>query len=116
MSAKSKFMPPPTSACVAAICSGVSALPRTGDAGDLGDRRQAAPDLLEAVLAQPHHALVDRGVHDRLRGLARYGERADRVADPHDLIEADPPLVARAAAARAAHGLVGLEIQADVEA
>ena len=38
------------------------------------------------------------------------------VGDPHDLVEADPALVARAAAARAADGLVGLEVEADVEA
>src|SRR3954470_2228642 len=34
---------------------------RAGDAGDLGDRRQPAADLLEAVLAEPHHALGHRG-------------------------------------------------------
>ena len=33
-----------------------------------------------------------------------------------DLVEADPALVARAAAAGAADGLVGLEVEADVEA
>src|SRR3954454_6923677 len=116
MSAKSKFMPPGSSAGGPHVCSGVSALPRAGDAGDLGDRGQAAADLLEPVLAQAHHALVDGRVGDRLGRLAGHGERADRVADPHHLVEADPALVARAAAAGAAHGLVGLEVQADVEA
>src|SRR3954471_8470760 len=112
MSAKSKFMPPRSSAGVPPACS---RLARAGGAGDLGDRGQAAADLLEAVLAQAHHALVDGRVGDRLGGLAGHGERADRVADPHHLVEPDPPLVARAAAAGAADGLVGLEVEADVE-
>src|SRR4051794_39098873 len=116
MSAKSKFMPPGASASRWPPLSGCQALPCSGDACDLGDRRQPAADLLEAVLAQAHHALVYGGVHDRLRGLAGDGQRADGVADPHDLVEADPALVARAAAACAADGLVGLEVQADVEA
>src|SRR5215212_825010 len=92
------------------------ALPGAGDARDLGDRREAAPDLLQAVLAQAHHALVDRGVGDRLGRLAGHGERPDGLGDPHDLVEADAALVARAAAAGAAHGLVALEVEADVEA
>src|SRR5215210_2514923 len=83
---------------------------------DLSDRRQPPPYLLEAVLAQAHHALVDRRVGDRLRGLAGDREGADRVGDPHHLVEPDPALVARAAAAGAADGLVGLEVEADVEA
>src|SRR5688572_6127115 len=82
-------------------------LARAGDASDLGDRGEPAAHLLEPVLAQPHHALVDRRVGDRLRGLACHRQGADRVRDPHDLVEADPALVARAAAAGAAHGLVG---------
>src|SRR3954462_7030072 len=116
MSAKSKFMPPGSSAGGPHVCSGVSALPRAGDAGDLSDRGQAAADLLEPVLAQAHHALVDGRVGDRLRRLARHGERADGVGDPNDLIQADPALVARPGAARAAHGLIALEVEADVEA
>src|SRR3954466_4265934 len=116
MSAKSKFMPPLASALRAPRFSGVCALARAGDAGDLGDRGEPAADLLQAVLAQAHHALVDRRVGDGLRGLAGDGERADRVRDPHDLVEPDPALVAGAAAAGAAHGLVGLEVEADVEA
>src|SRR3954447_7686433 len=113
MSAKSKFMPPGASASRWSPLSGAAALAGAGDACDLGDRRQPATDLLEAVLAQAHHALVHRGVHDRLGRLARDRERADGVAHPHDLVEADPALVARAAAAGAADGLVGLEVQAD---
>src|SRR5215208_1731242 len=62
-------------------------LPRTRDAGDLGDRGQAAANLLEPVLAQPHHALVHRRVGDGLGGLAGDGERADGVRHPHDLVE-----------------------------
>src|ERR1700754_3915477 len=115
MSAKSKFMPRDASALRARRLSRGYALARAGDACDLGDRRQPAADLLEAVLAQAHHALVHGGVHDALGGLARDGERTDRLAHPHDLIQADPALVARAAAAGAADGLVGLEIEADVE-
>src|SRR4051794_29649858 len=87
MSAKSKFMPPGASASRWSLLSRAWALPGSGDARDLGDRRQPAADLLQPVLAQAHHALVHGGVHDRLRGLARDGERADGVADPHDLVE-----------------------------
>src|SRR6478609_3590676 len=116
MSAKSKFMPPHASAPWGCRLNGVGALARAGDAGDLGDRRQAAADLLQPVLTQPHHALVHGGVRDRLGGFARDGQRPDRVAHPHDLVEADPALVAGTAAAGAADGLVGLEVQAHVEA
>src|SRR5215217_9192093 len=116
ISEKSKFMPLDSSALRRETCSPVGALPGAGDAGDLGDRGEPAADLLEPVLAQPHHALVDRRVGDRLGGLARHGERADRLGDPHDLVQADPALVARAAAAGAADRLVGLQVEADVEA
>src|SRR3954468_19252292 len=116
MSAKSKFMPPGASALQPRRLSGAAALAGASDACDLGDRGQPAPDLLEAVLAQAHHALVHGGVHDALGGLAGDGERTDRLAHPHDLNQADPALVARAAAAPAADGLVGLEVEADVEA
>src|SRR4051794_35110993 len=102
MSAKSKFMPPLASARRPRRLSGVGALAGAGDAGDLGDRGQAAADLLEAVLAQAHHALVHGGVHDRLGRLARDRQGADRVRHPHDLVQADPALVAGAAAAGAA--------------
>src|SRR4051812_16014008 len=76
MSAKSKFMPPQASACRVPRLSGVRApvgrmtgvgrrgcpaLSGARDSGDLGDRRQPAADLLQAVLAQTHHALVHRG-------------------------------------------------------
>src|SRR4051794_11239985 len=90
MSAKSKFMPRLASASRRRRLSGVCALAGAGDARDLGDRRQAAADLLETVLAQAHHAFVHGGVHDRLRGFAGDGERTDRLAHPHDLVEADP--------------------------
>src|SRR4051812_31873581 len=108
MSAKSKFMPPGASASRGRGLSRAQALARAGDARDLGDRRQPATHLLQAVLAQAHHALVHGSVHDRLGGLSRDGQRPDRVRDPHDLIEADSPLVPRAAAAGAADGLIGL--------
>src|SRR5690348_4056666 len=58
MSAKSKFMPPQASAHRMPRLSRAFALAGAGDARDLGDRRQAAADLLEPVLAQTHHALV----------------------------------------------------------
>src|SRR4051794_15574296 len=109
MSAKSKFMPPEASASGRRGLSGAAALAGAGDARDLGDRGQPASDLLEAVLAQAHHALVHGGVHDRLGGLSRHRQGPNRVGHPHDLVEADPALVAGAAAARAADGLVGLE-------
>src|SRR4051794_38192497 len=87
MSAKWKFMPPHSSASRPRCLSGAQALEnargpalaRACDARDLGDRREPAADLLEPVLAQPHHALVHRRVRDRLGGLAGDGERADRV-------------------------------------
>src|SRR5688572_7280341 len=116
MSAKSKFMPSLVSAGTTRGCSRGVALTGAGDAGDFGDRREAAPDLLQPVLTQTHHALVHGGVRDRLGGFARDGQRPDRVADPHDLVEPDPALVAGAAAASAADGLIGLKVQADVEA
>src|SRR3954466_10435524 len=74
MSAKSKFMPPGASASRRRGLSRGWALPGAGDARDLGDRRQPTADLLQAVLAQAHHALVYRGVHDRLGGLAGHGQ------------------------------------------
>src|SRR3954451_25370796 len=80
----------------------VSLLARARDARDLGDRRDAAAHLLQAVLAQAHHALAHRLVGDRVGGLARDRHLADRLGDRHDLVEADPALVAGAAAARAA--------------
>src|SRR3954454_25168275 len=59
MSAKSKFMPPQASASRLPRLSGAPApvgglprLPGARYAGDLGDRRQPAADLLEAILAQ----------------------------------------------------------------
>src|SRR6478672_1485457 len=52
MSAKSKFMPSLSSAGTGRGCSRSLALLGAGDAGDLGDRRQAAPDLLQPVLTQ----------------------------------------------------------------
>src|SRR3954462_14995628 len=76
MSAKSKFMPPGASASWRPPLSGGQALAGAGDARDLGDRREAAADLLEAVLAQAHHALVHGGVHDRLGGVRGRPPRA----------------------------------------
>src|SRR3712207_635743 len=109
-------MPRSSSALRAGSLSPGGRSARAGDARDLGDRRDAAPDLLEAVLAQAHHALADRLVGDRVGRLAGHGHLADRLGDRHDLIEADAALVAGAAAAGAAHGLVALEVEADVEA
>src|SRR5690348_15966203 len=79
MSAKSKFMPPPTSAVGVTFCSRAQALAGARDAGDFRDGGQTAANLLQPVLAQAHHALLHGGVHDRLRGLARDRQRADRI-------------------------------------
>src|SRR5918997_5758888 len=82
---------------------------RSGHAGDLGDRGEAATDLLQAVLAQAHHAFVDRDPRDLVGRRAGDGEGPDVIRDQHHLVEADAALVAGAAAARAANRLVGLE-------
>src|SRR4051794_33403690 len=85
------------------------------DSRDLGDGRQAEPDLLEAVVSEAPHALAARDLADLIGRSALEDERADLLAERHELVEADPALVARAAAAPASHRLVGLEVDADVK-
>src|SRR3954467_5441085 len=82
----------------------------------LGNGRDSVLDLLEAVRAQRAHALRDGHLADFLGGSALDREVADLVRDRHDLVQADPALVARAATAAAADGLVGVEVEGDVEA
>src|SRR6188472_364928 len=82
----------------------------------LGYGRDSVLDLLEAVGTQRTHALRDGHLADFLRRSTLDREVADLVRDRHDLVQADPSLVARAAAAAAADGLVGLEVERDVEA
>jgi hypothetical protein len=65
--------------------------PRTGLYGATSYRRHgrprrsrsAAADLLEAVVAQAQHALVDRDLGDRVGGVAGHRHVADRLGDAH---------------------------------
>src|SRR5215218_10063509 len=82
----------------------------------LGNGRDSVLDLLEAVRAQRAHALSDGDLADFLGRRALDRELADLVRDGHYLVQADAALVAGAAAAAAAHGLVGLEVEGHVEA
>src|SRR3954465_1573987 len=84
--------------------------PGRRDARDLGDRRDAVAHLVEAVVAQAAHAVAHRDRGDAVGRRALDRERADLLGDRHDLVEPDPALVAAAAAALAAAGLVGLEV------
>src|SRR4051812_42250703 len=88
----------------------------TRDARNLGDRRTALLDLLEAVLAQPAHAVAHRDLRDLVGRGPRDRQIADLVVDHHHLVEAHPALVAGVAAARAALGLVGLDVYVRVKA
>src|SRR5215207_444727 len=83
---------------------------RSRDSCHLGNGRDAVFDLFEAVRAQRTHALRDGNLPDLLGRGTLDREVPNLVADRHDLIEARPALVAGAAAAPAAHGLVGLEV------
>src|SRR3954462_4839996 len=77
------------------------------DARELGERRHAGEHLLKALGAQRAHAGVGGGLGDRVGRRPGDGQLADLVSDRHDLIQADAALVAGAAAAGAAGGLVG---------
>src|SRR5215218_1243580 len=76
----------------------------------LADGRDAVLDLLEPVLAQRDHALLECDGTDLVGGRALHRQLADLVRHGHHLVEADPAPVARAVAAPAAHGLVGLHV------
>src|SRR3954451_9579020 len=82
----------------------------------LGYGRDSVLDLLEAVRAQRAHALGDGDLANCLGRGALDRQVADLVRDRHDLVEAGPSLVAGAAAAAAADGLVCLEVEGHVEA
>src|SRR6476660_3998656 len=88
----------------------LAGLVRSDHAGDLRDRRAALADLLEPVVAQAGHPLFDGDVADRLGGRAFKRELLDLGRDLHHLVHADPPAIAAAAAAPAADGLVGLQL------
>src|SRR3954466_13866208 len=81
----------------------------------LGNGRDSVLDLLEAVRAQRAHALRDGHLANFVGRRALDRGVTDLVRDRHDLIQADPALVARATAAAAADGLVGLEVERHVE-
>src|SRR3954462_15269656 len=90
--------------------------PGARDARDLGDRRDAVAHLVEAVVTQAAHAVARRDRRDAVGRRPLDRERADLLGPRHPLVEADPALVAAAAAALAADGLVGLEVVARPEA
>src|SRR3954471_6821169 len=77
----------------------------------LGNGRDSVLDLLEAVRTQRAHALRDGDLADFIGGRPPDRKVANLVRDGHDLVQADPALVARAAAAAAADRLVGLEVE-----
>src|SRR5918997_6259498 len=79
---------------------------RLRDPCHLGNGRDSVLDLLEAVRAQRAHALCDGDLADFLGRGALHREVPDLVRDRHHLVEARAALVAGAAAAATAHGLV----------
>src|SRR5918994_3025491 len=81
----------------------------------LGYGRDSVLDLLEAVRTERSHALRDGDLANFVGLGALDREVADLVRDRHNLVEAGPALVAGAAAAAAAHGLVRLEVEGHVE-
>src|SRR5271165_6821462 len=90
----------------------VGASGRADDAGDLGDRGPALPDLLQPVVAKAGHPLLHGNHPDRLRWLPFERHRLDLRGHHHHLVQPDPALVAAAAAATAADRFVGLELHA----
>src|SRR3954452_19249500 len=95
MSAKSKFM--------------------SGHPRDFLDGGDAEPDLLQPVVLQEAHALLDRLLRDHVGRHAVDRHLADLVGHRHDLVEADAALVARVPAARAADRLERLDVESGVE-
>src|ERR1700683_1698166 len=79
-----------------------------GHALDLRDRGEAVAHLLQAVVAQAHHALLEGDRDHVVDRCAFEDQRADALADGHHLIHAQAPAIAGAAAARAADRLVGV--------
>src|SRR5215210_2817416 len=89
---------------------------RSRDSCHLGNGRDAVFDLFEAVRPQRAHALGDGNLADFVRRGALDREVANLVGYRPDLVQAGPALVAGAAPAAAPDGLVGLEVEGDVEA
>src|SRR3954451_8730535 len=77
----------------------------------LRDRGDPEPDLVQAVVAQQPHALLDRLVADLVCADPLDRHVADLVAEGHDLVDADAALVAGVRAAGAADGLVRLDVE-----
>src|SRR5665647_2356779 len=71
-------------------------------AGDLLHGGHAQEYFVDAVFAQGLHPLCRSHARDLIGALALDGEPADRLAHDHDLVEAEPPLIARSIASRAA--------------
>src|SRR5262249_2182903 len=72
------------------------------DARELFDRREAPGDLRQAVLPERAHACRDRRALDLLAARLLGGEMAELLGHRQQLVDADPALVTRLAAARAA--------------
>src|SRR5215212_2993391 len=72
------------------------------NAGELFDRRQAGGHLGEAVVPERPHALADRGALDLLAAGVPHGQALELLRHGEQLVDADPALVARLVAARAA--------------
>src|SRR3954454_20425219 len=77
----------------------------------LRDRGDPEPDLVEAVVAQEPHALLDRLVANLIGTALLDGHVADLVGHRHDLVDADAALVAGVRAACAADRLVRLDVE-----
>src|SRR5918996_3120588 len=80
--------------------AGVAALDE--DAGEFFERREARGDLREAVVPEGIHAHVEGGALELLAARVLRGEAAEVLAHHHELVDADPALVASLVAARAA--------------
>src|SRR5204862_1378504 len=89
---------------------------RSGDPEHFLDGRNAELDLLQAVITERRHALVDCHLADLIGRRALDREIADLVRVEHDLVEADPAAIAGVVATSAADRLVGVEVGVGVEA
>src|SRR5712691_110760 len=73
-----------------------------GDARELFDARETRCNLCEAVVPQRLHVALERCALDLLARRVSRGERCKRLGHHEQLVDADPALVARLVAARAA--------------
>src|SRR5215207_9168711 len=95
-SAKSKFMVSGVSSEVwSSLCGVIGRSGGSRDPGDLSDGREAEADLLQPVVPEASHALAGRDLRDLIGRSALEHEGADLLAQRHDLVEADPALIAR---------------------